>query len=235
MKYLLVFLLSALAIPVLSQTVINDKNAQVREVTSFSGIKVSGGIDVYLSQGDDYALAVSASDDKYRDDIKTEVNNGILVISYDGGSLRFNTNRRLRAYVSFRTLESLEASGASDFILDGGFHANSARIRLSGACVLKGKIDIVNLQLRITGASSVRLAGSVQNLHIDASGASDAKNYDLVVDNCVADLSGASDVRLTINKTVSAKASGASTLYYTGNPEKKEIHTSGASSISDRD
>ena len=54
-----------------------------RNVTAFSGIKVSGGIDVYLSQGDDYSLAVSASEEKYRDNIKTEVRNGILVISYN--------------------------------------------------------------------------------------------------------------------------------------------------------
>jgi hypothetical protein len=59
-------------------------------------------------------------------------------------------------------------------------------------------------------------------------------NYDLVVDNCIAELSGASDVKITVNKSLSAKASGASLLYYKGNPEKKEISSSGASNISQR-
>ena len=80
MKYLLVILFAAFTIPAMSQTVINDKNAEVRNVGSFSGIKVSGGIDVYLSQSNEYALAVSASEDKFRDDIKTEINNGVLTI-----------------------------------------------------------------------------------------------------------------------------------------------------------
>ncbi len=234
MKYLFIFLFSVFSMYSFGQTVINDKNAEVRSVSSFSGIKVSGGIDVYLSQSDDYALAVSASEDKYRDNIKTEVNNGILTISYSGGSLQFNSNRKLRAYVSFKTLESLEASGACDFIINETLKANSFKLKLSGACDINGSIDIEDLQINISGASTVKVKGVVRNLNIEASGASDLKNYDLVVDNCVADISGASDVKLTINKSISAKASGASSLYYRGNPDRKDVSSSGASNISQR-
>jgi hypothetical protein len=235
MKSLLVFLLAAIAVPSFGQIIINDKNAEVRNVSSFSGIKVSGGIDVYLSQSDEFALAVSASEDKYRDEIKTEIRNGVLNISYNGGALRYSGNRNLRAYISFKSLESIEASGACDLNINGNFNANSVKIKLSGACEIKGAITISDLQLNMSGASTVKLNGTVQNLKIDASGASDIKNYDLVVDNCVAALSGASDVKLTVNKSLSAKASGASNLYYRGNPERKDVNSSGASNISQRD
>ncbi len=234
MKYLFVFILSAFYVQLFGQTVINDKNAEVRNTSSFSGIKVSGGIDLYLSQGNDYALAVSASEDKYRNEIKTEVDNGVLMISYGGGSLRYNTNRKLRAYVSFKTLESIEATGACDLNINETFKANSVKLKLSGACDIKGSLDIDNFDIDISGASTVKVKGAVRNLKIDASGASDLKNYDLVVDNCIASLSGASDVKITINKSISAKASGASSLNYKGNPEKKDVNTSGASSISQR-
>ncbi|MEO9145263.1 MAG: head GIN domain-containing protein [Ginsengibacter sp.] len=235
MKYILVFLFSAFVFDSSAQTIINDKNAEVRNVGTFSGIKVSGGIDVYLSQSDDYALAVSASDDRFRDEIKTEINNGILTISYGGSSLWYNSNRKLRAYVSFKTLESLEASGASDFIISGNFKSDDVKIRLSGACDMKGLVNIENLQLSLSGASTVKISGTVQNIKIEASGASDLKNYDLVVDNCVANLSGASDVKITVNKSLSARASGASSLYYKGNPDRRDISSSGASNISQRD
>jgi len=235
MKSLLFILFSVFSVQAFSQTVINDKNAEVRNVGSFSGIKVSGGIDVYLSQSDDYALAVSASDEKYRDEIKTEVKNGILNISYNAGAFRYNSDRKLRAYISFRTLESLDASGACDFIINGIFKGNSVKIKLSGACDIKGKINFDNLQLDLSGASTVKANGYVQNLKIDASGASDIKNYDLIADNCVAEISGASDVKITVNKSITAKASGASSLYYKGNPEKKDVNSSGASNISRRD
>ncbi|MDQ2719528.1 MAG: DUF2807 domain-containing protein, partial [Bacteroidota bacterium] len=95
MKYIFVILLAIFSTKSYSQTIINDKNVEARNVSSFSGIRVSGGIDVYLSQSDDYALAVSASQDKFRDNIKTEINNGVLDISYSGGSLRYNERRNL--------------------------------------------------------------------------------------------------------------------------------------------
>jgi hypothetical protein len=41
------------------------------QVPSFTGIDIGGGIDLYLSQGEE-AVAVSASEAKYRDKIRTE-------------------------------------------------------------------------------------------------------------------------------------------------------------------
>jgi Putative auto-transporter adhesin, head GIN domain len=234
MKYLLLIFLTAISVSSFGQTIINDKNAEVRNVGSFTGIKVSGGIDLYLSQSDNYALAVSATDEKSRDDIKTEINNGVLTISYVGGPVRGNMNRKLRAYISFPSLQSIEASGACDISFSNLFKSSAMKIRLSGACEVKGPVAIDDLQLELTGASTVKVNGTVQNLKIDASGASDVKNYDLVADNCIATMSGASDAKITVNKSLSVRASGASNFYYKGNPDRKDVNSSGASNISQR-
>jgi hypothetical protein len=235
MRISFLFFFSFVCIQAFAQeTVINDKNAEVRSVTAFTGIKVSGGIDVYLSQGDSYSLAVSAVEDKYRDNIITEVKNGILFIHYNSERNRINSDKQLRAYISFQTLESLEGSGACDIILTGTLQANSMLIKLSGACDIKGPVKITDLTLDLSGASTVKISGTAENVNLTASGASDIKNYDLVTQNCVAKLSGASDVRITVNNSISGSASGASTLHYEGNPDRREVATSGASSISQR-
>lgn len=235
MKLLLSLIFSAFISQSFAQVVINDKNAEIRNVGSFSGIKVSGGIDVYLSQGQDYAIAVSASEDKFRDAIHTEVRNGILMISYNNENiLKFDNNKNLRAYISFKDLSSIEASGACDINFKDKFFTNSFRLKLSGACEIKGAIAVKDLDLEISGATTVRLTGTVENIKLKASGASDLKKYELVTENCIASISGASDIRMTVNKSLSVKASGASSFYYYGNPEKKDISESGASSISKR-
>src|SRR5215210_1554209 len=82
------------------QKTINDPNAEVRKVSSFTGVSVSGGIDLYLSQGDE-AVVVSAAKSEWRDKIKTEVVDGILKIGYDsklGISINITSDRKLRAY-----------------------------------------------------------------------------------------------------------------------------------------
>lgn len=235
MKYLLIALLAFGFTCSQAQTVINDKNVQLRDVGKFWGIKVSGGIDVYLSQGQDYALAVSASEERFRDAINTEVRDGILVISFNNENiLKFDNNKNLRAYISFKELESLEVSGASDIIINDALKSNAIRMKFSGASDIRGKVDIENLVMNISGASTLKLNGHATNLTLEASGASDLKNYELSVDNCIAVISGASDIRLTINKSISAKASGASTLYYKGEPQQRNVESSGASSIAQR-
>jgi hypothetical protein len=190
---------------------------------------------VYLSQGDSYSLAVSAIENKYRDNIITEVQNGVLMISYNYDHFRLGSgDKRLRAYISFKTLESLDASGACGINITGTLSAGSLLLKLSGACNIKGPVKIEDLTLNLSGASTVKISGTAENLNLTASGASDVKNYDFVTQNCVAKLSGASDVRITVNNSISGSASGASTLHYEGNPEKRDVVTSGASSISQR-
>ena len=234
MKYILVLLFTAFFTSTFAQTIINDKNAEVRNVGDFWGIKVSGGIDVYLSQSNDNALAISASTQEIKDDIDTRIVNGVLVISYNSKSFRMNEKRNLRAYISFKTLQSIEGSGACNFNIQEVLQSKVLRLNLSGACEFKGKVAIDDMDARLSGASTTKVTGKIKNLKLEASGASDMKNFDLHVENLIADLSGASDVKVFISNSLTVKASGASSLNYSGNPDKVAVHTSGASSVTQK-
>ena len=97
-----------------------DPNAEIRSLNgSFNSIIVSGGIDLYISQSDKEELAVSASEEKFIAGIKTIVQNNTLKIYYDGDKNWNMKNKHMRAYVSFKELEKLEASGASDIQVAG--------------------------------------------------------------------------------------------------------------------
>lgn len=214
------------------KTVINDPNAEVRNVKGFHAIEVSHAIDLYLSQGDEEAVAVSARDIKYRDRIRTEVNNGVLKIWYDNDGWRWDSgNKKLKAYVSCKTLDKLNASGASDILVDGVLSGDRLDIDLSGASDFKGTVKLNEMHIDQSGASDITIHGSVSNLTIQASGASDVKGYGLIADNCNAHATGASDIRISVNKELIAHASGASSILYKGTAVIKELHSNGASSV----
>ena len=236
MKLILLALASFFAIPSFSQsTIINDPHSEQRTVSSFSTIKISGGFEVYLTQGNEDAVAVSGNDQETTDAISTQVTNGVLTITFQGNWFAKRPfNKRLRAYISCKKINLIEATGACEFKISGKIQSDNLLIKLGGASDIEGLIDADNLSLDLEGASVVKLQGTVQNLKIDARGASDIKDYGLQADNCITDLNGASDVRITVNKSLIAKARGASTLYYHGNPERTDISSSGASSISNR-
>ena len=209
-----------------------DANAEIRTVSgTFNAIKVSGGIDLYLSQSNEQAIAISASEDKYKEGIKTVVENGTLRIYYDGDKGFNMRNKKMRAYVSFKDLEKLEASGACDVRVSGELIATALEMQLSGASDFKGKIKVSSLNLQLSGASDVNIDGTATVVNIESSGASDVKGFDLISDICTAKASGASDVNITVNKELNAHASGASDIYYKGDAVIKEMHSSGASSV----
>ncbi|MEP6674521.1 MAG: head GIN domain-containing protein [Ferruginibacter sp.] len=217
-----------------AQDIVNDANAEARTISgSFNAIKVSGGIELYLSQGNDEAVAVSASKDKYKQAIRTEIKNNTLFIYYNEGSgIHISMgNKLLRAYVSFKSLEKIRVTGASSAQISGALNAASLALDLSGASTLKGFIKTTSLSVDLSGASDIRLSGAVTNLKIDAGGASTVSGYELNSDVCSIKATGASTVNITVNKELSARANGASDINYKGNAVIKEMNNSGSGSI----
>jgi len=215
------------------KVIVNDPNAQLRQVSGFNEISVSGGIDLYLSPDEKETVVVSANDNRYRDRIITRVVDNRLEIFYDNkGSMRWPDNMKLKAYVSFKTLQKVKASGSSDVYVNGVIKSEKLEIRLSGSSDFKGAIKVGELDLIQSGSSDSRISGTADRVKIDVSGSSDVKAYEMVVNYCDVEASGASDIQITVNKELSARASGASDIYYMGSGIIKEVKSSGSSSVS---
>ena len=97
---------------------------------------------------------------------------------------------------------------------------------------MKGKIDAKKLIVDINGASDATISGNAADLKVEASGASDFKGFDLVTNYCDAKATGASSVNITVNKELSAHASGASSVRFKGEGLIRDIKTSGSSNVS---
>lgn len=215
------------------KTIVNDANAEKRNVGSFNGIRVSNAIDLYLSQDNEEAVAVSAKEIKYRDRIKTEVVDGILKIWVDNNGWSWTRgNLKMRAYVSVKLLTKLHASGASDVFVNGVLKVGDIDVELSGASDFKeGSIEASNMNVHLSGASDMKVKGTAASLTVRASGASDFKGFDLTCQNGDVDASGASDIKITVEKEINAHASGASDIRIKGNGVIRKMSNSGASSV----
>ena len=210
-----------------------DANASMRQVDgSFSKIKISGPLKVYLSQANEEAIAISASEEKYKKTIKTILKNNELHIYLEGDNKLWRNNINPKVYVSFKQLTNLEISGASSVMNVGSIKGNELSVDISGACKLAADIDVQELHFEISGASKAIISGNTNKLFLDCSGASDFSSFELQAKNAQIDVSGASDVDIKVSQSIQANASGASRLYYKGNPPETELKESGASKIS---
>ncbi len=237
-------------------SLIYDENAQKRNVPSFTAIKVSHAIDLYITQSDKTELAVSASNDELIKQIVTEVVGGTLIIRMSEDQSWWNWkkwgNTKAKAYVSVKELNAITASGACNIRIIDKLESPKLKIKLSGATDLKGNLEVgslsmtisgasdckadvkaTTLALDISGASSVELKGNSDDLSLEVSGASDAKLFNLNVKGAIVEVSGASSAKVTVSQLLKAQASGASSVEYKGEASVKET-SSGASSVKHR-
>jgi hypothetical protein len=209
-----------------------DPAAEMRTLgASFNAISISGSIDVYLTQSGTEAIAISAAEEKYKAGIKTVVENNTLKIYFEGEKGFGVKNKKLKAYVSFTTLQQLNASGASDIFVVGKITTDQLDMKLSGASDFKGAVAVGSFNLLLSGASDAKISGTASNASITTHGASDVDAYGLVTDYCEANASGASDINITVNKELVAHAKGSSDISYRGTGAIKEMHRSGASAV----
>jgi hypothetical protein len=230
MKNLISLVLSGLIVLNASaQKTINDANAVKRNVSGFHAIQISGGIDLYLSQGNE-AVAVSATSAEHRDRIITVVEDGVLKIWHEPRSgIRIDWgNYKMRAYVSFKDLDQLRASGGSDVNVEGTIHVDKLDLHISGGSDFKGNVDVIDLSAEASGGSDIKISGRAQKMGVDVSGGSDFIGYELSADFCNVEASGGSDVYITVNKELSASASGGSDVYYKGNGLIRDLKSSGS-------
>ena len=225
-----------LAAPVIAQDkTYNDANAERRNVSGFHAIYVSGGVDLYLTQGNEEGVAVSASKVEDRDKIKTVVENGVLKIYLQYDEFKWFSwswgNRKLRAYVSAKNLDDLRAAGGSDVFINGTLAVGNLNLDLSGGSDFKGNVNITTLNIDQSGGSDVNISGRATNVTIDASGGSDLDGFDLVTETCNASGSGGSDIHITVTKELTADASGGSDIRYRGNASVRKSSSSGGSSV----
>jgi hypothetical protein len=235
--------------------VIYDENVQVRKLPSFTSIRVSSAIELFISQSDKTEVAVSASSDEYRNRIITEVDGGTLIIRMaDNKWWKWgNENYRIKAYVSVKDLYALTGSGATNIKIVNGLSAEKLKINLSGASDLRGDIKAGTLMTELSGASNfkatvqagalsvkgsgacdIEVSGSGDDLIVDVSGASSVKMYDYFVKGASVEASGASSIKLNVSDMLKAHATGASSVDYKGAASHKEFKSSGASSVNHR-
>jgi len=200
--------------------------------TDFTEVEISSAFDFEIEQSSSYSISVT-TDDNIMDHVRVSqvgqtLKIGLGLLSPIGGHVT------LRASVTMPQLHGLTASGASHGDVSGFSSTEDLDIGVSGASRVNGDITAGNVEFGISGASSIQLEGSANNMDATASGASHLNLDDFIVNNADVNLSGASSGTVNLSGRLDANLSGASRLWYIGEPMMGDIDTSGASTISQK-
>jgi hypothetical protein len=229
---LVLFLMAALLVACIPGGITGSGEIVTHEesFTGFDRLDISHAFDVDVRQGSDYSVIIRVDDniEKY---LEVKKQGSTLKIGMQPNlNLSFG-NTTMEAEITMPELVGLNTSGASSVTITGFESSDDFDAELSGASTLRGDIEAGDVRFEISGASSLILTGSGDNLRLDISGASDADLEEFPVEDARIELSGASNATVNVNGTLDVEASGASDLYYVGEPSLGDIDTSGASSI----
>jgi hypothetical protein len=203
--------------------VVSEERAPVQA----SGVKVSTGIDVYLTQGDKLNLVVEA-DENLHDYIITEVKNGILDI-YTDANIRKAEMKRV--YVTLKTINSVSTSSAGDIIGESPVETDDLKISASSAGDIKLEVYADNIDANISSSGDVTLTGEAGFIEADLSSAGDLNAYNLKVKEADVSVSSAGGADIFVTEKFIARASSAGDINYKGDPKNVDAHSSSAGGI----
>ncbi len=203
----------------------------VRDIDGFTGIKVSSGIDVYLSQGS-FEVKVEA-DENLHEVILTELEGNTLVVKTERVNIRNAKSKKV--HVSLPELTALKISSAGDCVGQTSFSCEDLRLSISSAGDLSLEVDADRIDLDISSSGDASLSGSADEFNVSLSSAGDLNAYDLIAGKVDVNVSSAGDARVHATEEISMSASSAGNIYYKGDAKVMHSQSSSAGNISHRD
>ncbi len=204
---------------------------QEYDFTDFNNIDIGHAFKVNITPGDSYSVVVRV-DDNIVDKLLVEQKDSRVTIGLQQGTVV--TQATLEADIILPDLNRLDVSGAAQVQLNDLDTVDTFIAEASGASRIQGGLTANDVELEASGTSNITLVGSGANVVAKASGVSkiDLEGFEAV--DAQTEASGTSTVIVNIVGILDADVSGASNVYYVGNPEMGIIDTSGGSNVEPR-
>jgi hypothetical protein len=205
---------------------------EVRPLSGFSAIGVSGGIDLNIRQGDEF-LVEAVNSGGSPEDIVTTVEDGTLTIRRNRSEGWFDWFDDYSVNVTLPELSAIQSSGGSEVRIDGTITGDELGISASGGSDIVAVLDVTNLAVSSSGGADLTLSGAAVSVTIQASGGSDIDARELSTERATIQSSGGADIDLGVSGQLVAQASGGSDISYFGDPTT-DIAVSGGADVTQR-
>ncbi|WP_247237264.1 head GIN domain-containing protein [Telluribacter sp. SYSU D00476] len=198
-------------------------------LSNFSKLEIGSAYRIQVKQGSTYSVTASGQKQDL-DDLEARVSNGTLSIRYKQEKWK-NRRETVQINITMPELDAVDFSGACVANVTGFSSNKNMNIEVSGASKVTMDVSAPKVHLNLSGASVLTLNGKADVLNGELSGASVYKGTSFPVREANLGASGASKASVVANTSLTADASGASSISYSGSAREVRSNTSGASSI----
>ena len=216
----------------LGPTVHGDGNVvtEERSVDSFSGIKGSSGLKVFITQGDEESVVVIA-DQNLQEKIITEVDEGKLKI-YTEYNIREAKSKEV--HVVFKDINYLSSSSGCRLKGENKLETDDIRIDVSSGGRLKLEIETSQIECDASSGGEAFIKGTTDNLEVNASSGGGLDATELVAKYVTADASSGGHARVNATEGFELNASSGGNISYSGDGNVKTQNSSSGGNIRKR-
>jgi hypothetical protein len=194
----------------------------------FTKIKVSTGLDLYISQGSKNQITVEA-DENLQDIIRTEVKDGVLKIYSEKNIWRAKARK---VYVTVKTLEALTATSGSDAYAKETLKVNDLKISATSGADIHISVNVNTIETTATSGSNIEVSGASNNHISKATSGASIDAYQLRSKNVTVKVTSGANINVHASESIDAKATSGGDIDFKGSPKKVNKKTSSGGSVS---
>jgi hypothetical protein len=200
---------------------------ETRSLDEFDQIKVSRGMNVYITQGSPAKVLVIA-DNNLHEVIKTEVRGGVLNV-YTDENVRWAKEKKVMVTVA--EISVVETSSGSNAWSQGQITSENLELRASSGANLNMDVNAKYLKADCSSGANIKLSGLAKEAELEGSSGANLKGEELKVDTCKMKASSGGNVSSTVIAKLEAHASSGGNIRYFGNPVSTGINSSSGGNI----
>lgn len=194
----------------------------------YDEITVSGPIKLLLRQDSSFKLNIGA-DSNIIASVKAEVSGHELTVKLDPA--KYCGTDSIIVTAGIGELKKLSANEAVRVYTTSKINLNDVVIDLSGATVLKLDMNVGKLTLNNDGSAKINLIGQAGVHQLKSKGSISLNAFDFVTGVYDLDIEGAGKSNINVLNDLKVKTTGATEIYYKGNPKNVEEKKSGVSKL----
>jgi hypothetical protein len=200
-----------------------------RDVPVFDQIHLKGTGKVILTLAARQNVRVE-TDDNLMPYIRTEVENGKLVISHERKNMRPTV---LKIYTSATSLAGVSISGSGDINASDEFISEDFYADIAGSGDMSLKVRANSLESSISGSGSIYLVGSADSYDATITGSGDVDAFEMQARESTVVITGSGNCRVSVSDLLKTKITGSGDVLYKGHPEISKSIT-GSGKVKDR-
>jgi len=200
---------------------------KTRQVDEFDRIKVSRGMNVYITQGSPAKVVVIA-DSNLHEVIETKVDGGVLKITVKEN---IRSAKEKKVMVTIDKLSGVEATSGGNAWSQSPIMSENLDLKATSGGNLTMELNAKLLRVDCSSGANIRLSGLAKEAELKTSSGGNLKGEALKADHCNMRASSGGNVSSTVIDKLDAKASSGGNIVYYGEPKSTNVNSSSGGNI----